>query len=237
MDAFDFKHALLTIMERKLDPDWDKFRSGEVAAELLHHHLEHEWEVYVRDFPVFVGRAYVQCPIAEVRQELAENLYEEETGGLVAGKPHPELFLEYPKGLGMDLARFDAVELIPSARAYRDVLDDMTQTRGWAVAAAVVTLFVEGTAHDRSVLDESAAPRPAPPLDQHPLVLHYGLPIESLALTKAHRSVEGDHRVAAWKIVLDHTPEHEHISVIAAMDRTLGSWLNYRDAIARLCGI
>ena len=235
MDRFDFKNSLLTIMERKRDPDWHRFTSGEVPKELLHHHLEHEWEVYVRDFPVFVGRAYVQCPIPEVRRELAENLYEEETGGLVAGKPHPELFLEYPKGLGMDLDRFEQVELCAEGEAYRAVLDEMSQERGWAVAAAVVTIFVEGTANERDGLDGTV--RPPAPLDQHPLVLHYGLPLESLALTKAHRSVEGDHRVAAWKIVLDHTPEHEHISVLAAMDRTLGAWLHYRSAVARLCGV
>jgi len=235
VDRIDFRNSLLTIMERKQDPDWQRFTAGEVPADLLHHHLEQEWEVYVRDFPVMVGWAYVQCPVAEVRRELAENLYEEETGGIVAGKPHPELFLEYPKGLGMDLARFDAVELCPAAEAYRAVLDDMTQTRGWAVAAAVVTLFVEGTANERDTLDGIV--RPPPPLDQHPLVLHYGLPLEALALTRAHRSVEGDHRVAAWKIVLDHAPESEHISILAAMDRTLGAWLHYRSAVARLCGV
>ena len=190
--------------------------------------------VYVRDFPVLVGRAYEQCPIPEVRQALAANLYEEDTGGIVSGKPHPELFLEYPRGLGMDLSRFEEVELVPDARAYRDVLDEMSQNRGWAVAAAVVTIFVEGTPYDRHVLEQSAPARPTPPLDQHPLVLHYGLPLEALA--RAHRSVEGEHRVAAWKIVLDHTPEQEHISVLAAMDRTLGAWQYYRNAVGRLCG-
>jgi glycerol kinase len=72
---------------------------------------------------VLLGRAYVQCPVAEVRRDLAENLYEEETGGMIAGRPHPELFLEYPRGLGMDLARFDDVELLPAAAAYRAALE------------------------------------------------------------------------------------------------------------------
>ncbi len=57
-----------------------------------------------------------------MRRELAENLYEEETGGLQRGRPHAELFLEYPRGLGMDLARFGAIELFPAARRFRDVL-------------------------------------------------------------------------------------------------------------------
>lgn len=34
--------------------------------------------------------------------------------------PHPELFLEYPRGLGMDLARFDHPILLPKSRAFAD---------------------------------------------------------------------------------------------------------------------
>ena len=144
MDRDQFREALLEVMERKKHPAWPKF-AGEVAAELLHVHFEQEYETYVRDFPVMVGWAYVQCPIAEVRRELAENLYEEETGGLAAGRPHPALFLEYPRGLGMDMARFETVELLPGAAAYRTVLDELTQRSGWDVAAAVATIFIEGT--------------------------------------------------------------------------------------------
>src|SRR5689334_16092712 len=143
-------------MERKVHWAWPRFTSGAVKKELLHVHLEQEFAVYVRDFPVLVARAYVQCPIAAVRRELAENIYEEETGGLVAGRPHPELFLEYPRGLGMDLERFERVELLPGAAAYRRFLDAASGEQGWAIAAAVTTIFLEGTPHDRSVLDPSA---------------------------------------------------------------------------------
>ncbi|MEZ4247176.1 MAG: iron-containing redox enzyme family protein [Polyangiales bacterium] len=171
MTVDDFREALLSVMERKKHWAWPRFTSGEVAKDRLHVHLEHEWEVYVRDFPVLVARAYVQCPIAIVRRELVENVYEEETGGLAAGRPHPELFLEYPRGLGMDLTRFDAVTLLPAARRYRAFLDHATEACGWSVAAAVTTLFLEGTPHDRSVLDPNAAPRPEPPLTEHPQLL------------------------------------------------------------------
>ena len=100
-----------------------------------------------------VGRAYVQCPIAGGRRTLAENLYEEETGGLAGGRPHPELFMEYPRGLGMDLARFADVKLLPAARAYREFLDDATQRRGWEIAAAEATIFIEGTKDECSKID------------------------------------------------------------------------------------
>ncbi len=237
VDRDAFREALLQIMERKKHWAWSHFTTGRVPKDRLHVHFEQEYETYVRDFPVMVGWAYVQCPVTEARRDLAENLYEEETGGLIAGRPHPELFLEYPRGLGMDLARFEAVELLPAARRYRSTLDEIIQRRGWAQACAVTTIFIEGTDHERGELDATATKRPAPPLEQHPLVVHYGLPVDALALTKAHRRVEGSHREAAWRIVLDHIPAADRDGVVAAMDASLVAWLAYRDEVAAACGL
>lgn len=232
-----FRERLLAVMDRKQHWGWPMFTSGRVAKDKLHIHLEQEYAVYVRDFPVLVGRAYVQCPIPEVRRELAENLYEEETGGLHAKRPHPELFMEYPRGLGMDLSRFEHVQYLPKAKIYRDLLDEFTQSHGWEVAACVVTIFLEGTSHDRSLFDPNAEPRPEPPLSEHPLVKHYGLPIERLALTKAHRGVEGSHRLSAWKIMLDHARPEREAAVVDAMERILVAWLDYRDNVAAEVGL
>jgi pyrroloquinoline quinone (PQQ) biosynthesis protein C len=237
MNCEQFREALLQVMDRKQHWAWSRFTAGEVAPDRLHVHLEQEYATYVRDFPVLVGRAYVQCPIAAVRRELAENLYEEETGGIAAGRPHPELFLEYPRGLGMDLDGFARVELLPAAAAYRQVIDDWTIARGWVVAACIATIFIEGTSHERGELDPNAAKRPMPPLEQHPLVKHYGLPLASLALTKAHRAVEGNHRAAAWRCVLDHAPTQARAEAVAAMEQTLAAWLRYRDAVAEAVGL
>lgn len=237
MDESAFKEALLGVMERKDHWAWGAFGTGAVAADVLHVHFEQEYEVYVRDFPVLIARAYVECPIAEVRQELAENIYEEETGGLSAGHPHPELFLRYPAGLGMDLGRFDDVQLLPGARAYRNFLDASTSGAPWEIGAAVTTLFVEGTRFERGEIDPASPKRPVPPLTDHPLVKHYGLPVEDLALTKAHRAIEGDHRAAAWRVMLDHVGQEARRPVVAAMETCLEKWLAYRDNVAEACGL
>ena len=237
MERDAFRDALLGVMERKVHWAWPLFTSGAVPKETLHIHFEQEYATYVRDFPVMVGWAYVQCPIAEVRRDLIENVYEEETGGLVAGRPHPELFLEYPRGLGMDLSRFDRIELLPAAAAYRAELDELTHQRGWEIAAAVTTIFIEGTPYERGELDAGAPRRPEPPLSEHPLVRHYGLPLESLSLTKAHRQVEGSHRKSAWAVILDHVAHSMRAPVHAGMERALAAWLAYRDEVARACGV
>ena len=75
MDRPEFQEALLSVMEKKTHWAWPLFGEGKVPRDRLHLHLEHEYAVYVRDFPIFVGRAYVQCPFADVRRELAANLY------------------------------------------------------------------------------------------------------------------------------------------------------------------
>src|ERR1043166_1987159 len=237
MDRVTFREQLLAVMERKDHWAWPAFTAGRVLKELLHFHFEQEYATYVRDFPIMVGRAYVRCPIPAVRRSLAENLYEEETGGLVAGSPHPELFLEYARGLRMELARFHDVELLPAAQYYRSFLDEATQHYGWEIAAGIVPVFVGGTKDERRAIDTSIAPVSPAPLHEHPLVKHYGLSIEHLALTKAHRQVEGHHRAAAWAGILDHVTPTRRGPVVRAMGEALDRWLGYRDAVAEICGI
>jgi hypothetical protein len=74
-------------------------------------------------------------------------------------------------------------------------------------------------------------------LEEHPLVRHYGLPLASLALTKAHRGVEGEHRLAAWRVMLDFVSQDDRARVVEAMSRTLEAWLAYRDDVAAACGL
>jgi pyrroloquinoline-quinone synthase len=237
VDLASFQEQLLAVMEQKEHWAWRSFTSGLVARERLHVHLEQEYATYVRDFPILVARVYVACPIAAVRRELVENIYEEETGGLHAGRPHPELFLDYPRGLSMDLKRFERVELLPGAARYRAFLDQVTERDGWEAGAAVMTLFVEGTKWERGELDPLSPKRPVAPLEEHPLVVHYGLPLDKLTLTKAHRGVEGEHRAAAWRVVLQHVGAEARPRVVAAMQQALKLWLEYRDDVALHCGI
>ena len=46
------------------------------------------------------------------------------------------------------------------AKWYRAYLDDACQNHGWAVAAAVSTLFIEGTQYERGEVDEECSQTP-----------------------------------------------------------------------------
>ena len=237
MNRDEFQESLLSIMERKVHWSGDAFAHGGVARDKLHIHFEQEYATFVRDFPIFVGRAYVQCPIASVRRDLAENLYEEETGAIAAGKPHPVLFLEIPRGFGCDMARFESIQLLDGSQAFRNAIDKHSTGSGWEASVAVSTLFIEGTAFERGELDASAKKRPMPPIEKHPLHVHYALPLEFLALPKVHRTVESGHRAAAWRSILDHVDAAARPKVVAAMRDCLDGWLRYKDSVAAAVGL
>jgi len=74
-------------------------------------------------------------------------------------------------------------------------------------------------------------------LEAHPLVKYYGLPVERLALTRAHRKVEGDHRLAAWSAIIDNVAPMRRGAVIRTMIDALDFWLKYRDEVAEICGL
>ena len=144
-------------------------------------------------------------------------------------------FSNIPRGLGMDMSRFENIQLLPAAQRYREFLDAATHSFGWDIAAAIVTIFVEGSSAERTALNGTKN-RP-PPLEEHPLVKHYGLSLDHLALTKAHRQVEGHHRIAAWDAILDHVVPLRRGAVVRVMEDALRSWLLYRDEVALLCGV
>jgi pyrroloquinoline-quinone synthase len=153
---------LLSIMDRKDHASyWRLMGPGATRRQLLTHYRQ-EWAVYVRDFPIFLARVHARCPVPEIRQELAENLYEEETGKISGGGPHAELFLQMMEGLRFDRRHFEQVRLLPESRAYRTYLDHATLRSPWVVGLAVATIFVEGSRNDRSEISAEPLPEPAP---------------------------------------------------------------------------
>jgi pyrroloquinoline quinone (PQQ) biosynthesis protein C len=216
-------------------------RPGLSRAQLLVH-FRHEYLVYVRDFPVLLARALgLTPPLQDVRRALAENLYEEQTGGLSGSAGHPLLFLRMMAGLGFAEASFEgAAALQANATRYRDFLRSRSGSEPWIAAVALLTIFVEGSANERAELDGTyvrAAGKDA--VASHPLVKHYGCPPEAMQLTRAHASVEGGHRRDAWTMVLAHaeegTPEADAVSAVC--EEALLLWQAYRDEVAAEMGL
>ena len=231
---------LLSVMDRKHHWAFPRLTQPGLSREALAAHFRHEYRTYVRDFPVFLARLLGQGPPSDVRAALAENIFEEQTGKLSLGAPHPELFLEMMDGLGIEREAIegDVAELEPEAIAYRRLLDRRSGEGPWVIGAAVLTIFVEGSVHERAELEGARSLLPIEEaIRAHPMVLHYGCPPERMRLVRAHRAVEGGHRRDAWRIVLAHTGKEIEGAVVGAMEEALGAWQAYRDGVARAMGV
>jgi pyrroloquinoline-quinone synthase len=235
---------LLAIMDQKNHWAYPALtRPGLSRAQLLVH-FRHEYAVYVRDFPVLLARALGQVPdVPEVRRALAENLYEEQTGGLSKSAPHPELFLRMMEGLGYDRSTFASPavsrDLHPAAESYAAFLRAKSAEAPWQAAAALLTIFVEGSLNERAELAGTyVRPRGDAAVARHPLVVHYGCPPDAMHLVRAHGDVEGGHRGDAWRIVLDHANDEATAKAVVetCMD-ALVRWHRYRDGVAEMMGL
>ena len=236
-----FREQLLTIMDQKNHWAWPNFAGKQITKPQLKIHFQQECAVYVRDFPVLLARVHGQNPPAPVRRMLAENIYEEDTGGLSLGKSHPELFGAMMRGLGYHQSEFETIALLPAARAYRRWLDRVTADRDWAVGAAVMTIFVEGSVKDRKEMLNPSKPKTAQEIEetvrQHPLVLHHGLSPDNMDLIRAHQMVEAGHRHDAYDMVVGHvTDRRRQEAILSCLEKSLQYWIRYRDAVARACG-
>ncbi|MBM4125549.1 MAG: iron-containing redox enzyme family protein [Nitrospira sp.] len=237
-----FRKRLLSLMDDKHHWAWPHFTGSRVTKDQLQIHFRQEYAVYVRDFPVLLARIHGANPPQDVRRVLAENIYEEDTGKLSLGRPHPELFLAMMKGLGYDEKEFHEVTLLPAGKAYRRWLDRITWEQDWLVGAAVLTIFVEGSLNDRREILHPSAPKTPAEIEahilKHPLVRHQGLPPTCMDLVRAHQLVEAGHRHDAYNLVCAHAvTAAQQMAVLGGLTQALKLWRAYRDNVATACGL
>jgi len=237
-----FRNRLLDLMGQKDHWAWPQFVGPSISKTQLKIHYQQEYAVYVRDFPVFLARIHGKNPPFSVRKMLAENIFEEDTGQLSLGLSHPDLFLQMMQGLGFRKKDFEQIALLSATRGYREWLDRMSDHSDWVVGAAVMTIFVEGSVHDRVELSRPSRPKTAKQIsakiNNHPLVKFHGVSSRALDLIRAHQLVEGGHRHDAYAMVVNQAKTRaQQDTILTTLQRTLALWLRYRDGVARACGL
>ena len=76
-------------------PFYQAWQNGELTLDHLRGYATQYWH-HVLAFPQYVSAAHAICPTQPERQELLENLIEEERGD----ENHPELWLRFGEGVG-----------------------------------------------------------------------------------------------------------------------------------------
>jgi pyrroloquinoline-quinone synthase len=176
----------------------------------------------VREFPRAVSALHSSCPDAHERIELAESLYEEETGRISGCTvSHPELFIRFGESVGAARDAMVHGTPLPATAALIDWFETSTRKHPFIEGAAATNLAAEGQ-----------VPGAFGPFARA-LERHYGCTANDVAFWDIHEQADREHSAVGDHIVvhLATTPALQ-ADVRRAVARSLELWWRFFDGIA-----
>jgi len=203
-------------------PLWKRIAEGDLSIEQMRLFAV-QFFLQVREFPRAVSAMHSRCPFDDMRHELAESVYEEESGRISGcNLPHPELFIKFGEALGLDRSEMTEGKPLPETAALIDWFELASQNRSFIEAAAAINLAAEGQ-----------VPGAFGPMARA-LEKHYRLATEDVAFWDIHEIADADHSDVGDHIVVQHANTDElRQQVRDALDRSLEAWWLFFDGIER----
>lgn len=103
-------------------PFYIMWNEGALTIEMLREYAK-EYYHQVHAFPTYVSATHANCDDMEIRQMLLENLIEEEHGP----NNHPELWLRFAEGLGVNREEIKGRRYLPHTRASVSILKELAR--------------------------------------------------------------------------------------------------------------
>jgi pyrroloquinoline-quinone synthase len=203
-------------------PLWLRIAEGRVPRTALGPFAV-QFFLQVREFPRAVSALHSSCPDADQRVELAESLYEEETGRISGcNVSHPELFIRFGEAVGAARTGMERGVPLPATAALIDWFLESTRDRPFIEGAAATNLAAEGQ-----------VPGAFGPFARA-LERHYGCSAEEVAFWDVHEHADRDHSAVGDHIVVRlATTAALQSDVRRAVARSLDLWWGFFDGIAR----
>lgn len=126
------------VEERSLlkHPFYQAWQRGELTLEHMRGYASQYYH-HVLAFPQYVSGAHAICPTQPERQELLENLIEEERGD----ENHPELWLRFGEGVGATRDGIESSTPLRETDALVDTFRAATMRRSFAEACAALYVY------------------------------------------------------------------------------------------------
>ncbi len=126
------------IRERSLlrHPFYQAWQRGELSLDALRSYAGQYYH-HVLAFPQYVSAAHANCPDQRDRQELLENLIEEERGE----ENHPELWLRFGEALGLSREALVQSEPLPETVGLVETYREVTKHGTFAQAATALYCY------------------------------------------------------------------------------------------------
>ncbi len=202
-------------------PLWRRIAEGRLPRSALRPFAV-QFFLQVREFPRAVSALHASCPDTRERIELAESLYEEETGRISGcNVSHPELFIRFGEGVGVPRDAMEGGAPLPATAALIDWFERSTREHPFIEGAAATNLAAEGQV-------PGAFGPFARALEQH-----YGCTRAQVAFWDVHEQADREHSAIGDHIVvrLATTPELQ-ADVRRAVARSLELWWRFFDGMA-----
>jgi len=117
-------------------PFYVAWTEGKLSKSVLAEYAK-QYYAHVRAFPTYVSAVHSHCEDLSVRQELLENLIEEERGE----ENHPELWLRFAEALGVTTEEVRSAELLPATKASVKRFQSLTQTEDYREGLAALFAY------------------------------------------------------------------------------------------------
>jgi pyrroloquinoline-quinone synthase len=117
-------------------PFYQAWQRGALTLDSLRHYAGQYYH-HVLAFPQYVSAAHATCPDQRDRQEVLENLIEEERGE----ENHPELWLRFGEALGLSREAVAGSEPLPQTAALVETFREVTRQGSFAEAATALYCY------------------------------------------------------------------------------------------------
>lgn len=217
---------ILTVLETRIQerhllkhPFYQAWSAGTLSLTALQEYSKQYYR-QVEAFPTYVSAVHANCPHLPVRQQLLENLLEEERGV----DNHPELWLRFAEALGVQ--RNDVVSAAPLPETSSLVNTFRTLTREHSYLAGVATLM----AYEAQV-PEVAETKIAG------LKQFYGVDdARGLAFFQVHLQADRLHAETARHILQEHLTYENADEVVSSCEQALDALWGMLDGVyAQYC--
>ena len=190
-------------------PFYVAWTEGKLSKEVLGEYAK-QYYAHVRAFPTYVSAVHSHCDDISVRQQLLENLIEEERGD----ENHPELWLRFAEGLGVARAAVKEAELLPATVESVSALQSLTQSDNYRDGLAALLAY------------ESQIPQVAQ-TKREGLREFYGVSDErAVGFFRVHESIDILHQQTEMEILKERcqTAEDQERAINSARDSARALW-------------
>ena len=130
LDETIARHAMLD------HPFYKTWNEGGLSKETLREYAK-QYYAHVRFFPRYVSAAHAACDDIRVRQLLLENLIDEDQGD----NNHPELWMRFADGLGVDRDAVRGASLLAKTRQSVGQMVDLTRSEDFRDGLAALYAY------------------------------------------------------------------------------------------------